>query len=245
MKLALLIGINYQGTSSELNGCINDVNNIREYLINKRGYNPDNITVITDNTIIKPTKAEILLAIDTLIEQSHENEQNDCKEIFFHYSGHGTYIRDQDHNEVDGRDECIVSSDHQVISDDTLRRNFVDKVGNIPTICIIDACHSGSALDLPYQYNFTGHKWALTSNKRCQSNILLISGCKDSQTSADAYIAQTYQGALTNGFLYAIQRCKSNNLFEFVSFIRRYLKSNKYTQTPQLTCSREKNTSPF
>ena len=32
-KIALLIGINYYGTSAELRGCINDVNNINNYLI--------------------------------------------------------------------------------------------------------------------------------------------------------------------------------------------------------------------
>jgi len=239
MKLALLIGINYQGTNSQLNGCINDVNNIRNYLIDKRGYLEENITILTDNTEIKPSRDNILMAINTLIKQTKENEQETCEEIFFHYSGHGTYIRDLDHNEIDGRDECIVSCDNQIITDDTLYTQFVQCVGLIKTICIIDACHSGTALDLPLQYNFTGHRWNLISNKPISSNVMLISGCKDNQTSADAYINQTYQGALTNGFLYATEHCKSDNLFEFVSYIRRYLKKNKYTQIPQLTCTKE------
>ena len=34
-KKALLIGINYIGTSSALNGCINDVENIKRYLLTK------------------------------------------------------------------------------------------------------------------------------------------------------------------------------------------------------------------
>lgn len=32
-KRALLIGINYFGSSSELNGCIHDVHNLKEFLI--------------------------------------------------------------------------------------------------------------------------------------------------------------------------------------------------------------------
>jgi hypothetical protein len=239
MKLALLIGINYQGSDNQLQGCINDINNIREYLINTRGYSSENITIMSDNTIIKPTRQGILLAIDTLIEQSRENNEEDCKEIFFHYSGHGTSIPDTDNNEIDGRDECLVSCDNSIIVDDELYTRLVSQVGNIKTICIIDACHSGSALDLPFRYNFMKHKWELVSNVHANTNVLLISGCKDSEFSSDAYINGTYQGALTNGFLHAVKNCSSDNLFEFVSYIRRYLKRNKYTQTPQLTCTRE------
>ena len=32
MKKALLIGINYVGTNSELNGCINDIYSMKNYL---------------------------------------------------------------------------------------------------------------------------------------------------------------------------------------------------------------------
>ena len=31
-KIALLIGINYRGTKSELSGCINDINNTKDIL---------------------------------------------------------------------------------------------------------------------------------------------------------------------------------------------------------------------
>ena len=32
MKYALLIGINYKNTTNELNGCINDVMNMKKYI---------------------------------------------------------------------------------------------------------------------------------------------------------------------------------------------------------------------
>ena len=34
-KCALLIGINYNGTASKLNGCINDVINMKRYLLSE------------------------------------------------------------------------------------------------------------------------------------------------------------------------------------------------------------------
>jgi hypothetical protein len=55
-KKALLVGINYRNTESELNGCINDIINMKDVLITKFGYSIDDITVITDDTEIKPTR---------------------------------------------------------------------------------------------------------------------------------------------------------------------------------------------
>ena len=46
VKNALLIGINYKNTSDKLNGCINDINNVRNFLISKLEYN--NFIFLTD-----------------------------------------------------------------------------------------------------------------------------------------------------------------------------------------------------
>lgn len=54
-KRALLIGINYRETPSELRGCINDVNNVKEFLLTK-GYKEKYITILTDDTEVKPTQ---------------------------------------------------------------------------------------------------------------------------------------------------------------------------------------------
>ena len=45
-KSALLIGTNYYGTNYQLNGCINDVNSIKNFLINK---DFNNIVLLTDD----------------------------------------------------------------------------------------------------------------------------------------------------------------------------------------------------
>ena len=62
-KKALLIGCNYKGTSSELRGCINDVKNIKAFLLNN-GYSAENMTVMTDDLSssneLYPNKVNIL-----------------------------------------------------------------------------------------------------------------------------------------------------------------------------------------
>ena len=50
--------------------------------------------------------------------------------LFFHYSGHGSYILDKDGDEIDGCDEMIVSSDMYSITDDELKSIINDNLNN-------------------------------------------------------------------------------------------------------------------
>ena len=59
-KLALLMGLNYRGSSAELSGCINDVLNTGNILKKIYGYKPQNILYMTDDSVIKPTLKNIL-----------------------------------------------------------------------------------------------------------------------------------------------------------------------------------------
>lgn len=81
--------------------------------------------------------------------------------FFFHYSGHGGQAKDEDGDEDDGHDETIYPVDHEeagVIVDDEMHAILVHP---LPAGCrltaIMDCCHSGSALDLPYIYSTTGN----------------------------------------------------------------------------------------
>ena len=56
MKKALCVGINYYNTpSNKLNGCIDDVINIKNVLIDAYGYSTQNITVLRDDIVNNPT----------------------------------------------------------------------------------------------------------------------------------------------------------------------------------------------
>ena len=90
-KKALLVGINYIGTSNELYGCINDVNSIKERITTK-GFT--NINTLTDLTIQKPTKENILLEFKNLLINSQAGDL-----LLFLYSGHGSYTLDKNNDE--------------------------------------------------------------------------------------------------------------------------------------------------
>jgi metacaspase-1 len=71
-KKALLIGINYTGTSSALAGCVNDVKIMRDFLINGFGWPGDQQTILclTDdnhNPAFQPTRQNILQAMQWLV----------------------------------------------------------------------------------------------------------------------------------------------------------------------------------
>ena len=144
-KKALLIGINYTGTTDELYGCINDVESIKER-ITANGFK--DINVLTDLTAKKATRSNILLEFKNLLVNSKEGDL-----LFFLYSGHGSYALDRNRDEKDGYDELIVSCDLQGILDDELKSLIQTLLKpHVTLFAMFDSCFSGSVLDLKYQY---------------------------------------------------------------------------------------------
>ncbi len=90
-KLALLVGINnYPDGIAKLRGCLTDVELQRELLVHRYGFNPKDILIVSDDSLLKPTRQNILEAFEThLINQAKSGDV-----VVFHFSGHGSLIRD-------------------------------------------------------------------------------------------------------------------------------------------------------
>jgi len=88
-KKAVLVGCNYPGTKAELKGCVNDVNRMYKCLVERYGFEEENIRVLidTDDSYPQPTGVNIRRAWKTLVEGARPGDI-----IFFHYSGHGTRL---------------------------------------------------------------------------------------------------------------------------------------------------------
>lgn len=236
MHYAFLVGINYKGTTSELNGCINDVHSLKDLLINKFNYNKDNIVILTDDEPLKPTKNNILR---TFIDLARKAIKGELTNLFFHYSGHGYYVEDYNNEETDNYDEVLCPLDYEIngfISDDILNMIFRVFPSSCNIFTLMDCCHSGTILDLKYKYFDETEK--ICNNKNVKANIVMISGCRDSQTSADAYLSGKYCGAMTNAFLHTLKNYDYNiSYFELLKNMRDIIKKNKFSQIPQLTSS--------
>jgi hypothetical protein len=241
-KKALLIGINYyDNPSNKLNGCINDAVNMRNMLIDAYGYDSNNIAILRDDaadSINKPTRANILSNLSSIIAQS-----GSLKEIWIHYSGHGSQIRDMNGDEKDGLDEFIVPSDYDksgVITDDMIFN--IIRQSKCPTFIIFDCCSSGTMCDLMWNFNAVSSTKVVavkTTNNVIQNpNIFCLSGCRDEQTSADIYNSFTQQscGALTNAIAECLRFNRHNvDVKKLYLDVVSYIKQQGLQQIPQIS----------
>ncbi|KAJ9048575.1 Ca(2+)-dependent cysteine protease [Entomophthora muscae] len=158
-KRAVLVGINYFGTREQLHGCINDTKAIQDLLCDHYGFSIHNMKILTDNQshnpLYMPTRKNMIQAMQWLVSDASPNDS-----LFFYFSGHGGQNLDFKGDEDDGWDETICPVDHAragAIIDDEINKILVCP---LPPGCrltaILDCCHSGTVLDLPYQYNSNG-----------------------------------------------------------------------------------------
>lgn len=152
-RRAVMIGINYPGSACPLSGCHNDVLNMKKYIMDVHGFEEENITVLMDDgEHEEPTRANILAAYKKLVEDSEEGDV-----VFCHYAGHGGKLRDDNNDEDDGYDETLIPCDYETsgqIRDDAVFSTLVHPMPKGVTMtCVMDCCHSGTVLDLPYKYS--------------------------------------------------------------------------------------------
>ena len=104
-----------------------------------------------------PTYDNILAGFRKLVSESSAGDS-----VFFHYSGHGGRVRDEDGDEEDGYDETLIPVDYQSsgqITDDIVYSELVGRMPEGSTLtCLMDCCHSGSILDLPYMFKADGEQ---------------------------------------------------------------------------------------
>jgi Metal-dependent hydrolases of the beta-lactamase superfamily II len=163
-KRAVLIGINYVGQDGELSGCHNDVLNMKEYLMDVHNFEEENMTVLLDDGVHEdPTKDNILNAYRKLVLES---EPGDC--VYCHYSGHGAKVRDDNNDEADGYDETLVPLDYgnsgMIRDDDLLKTLVIPMKKGVFVTSIMDCCHSGTVLDLPYTFKADGEQDSMAHN---------------------------------------------------------------------------------
>lgn len=153
-KRALLIGCNYKNLpDGQLKACNDDVRSMKDFLVNVYGFpeSPDFMTVLLDDRQHKPpTHQNIIEAFKQLAEKSQPGDA-----VFVLFTGHGCRALDSRiDSESESYDEAILPLDFEskgVIRDTLLFKTFLApmKKGVLVT-CIIDACHTGVMMDLPY-----------------------------------------------------------------------------------------------
>ena len=147
------------------------------------------------------------------------------------------------------------------ISDDELFGSLITPVAdikNVTVVCIMDCCHSGTILDLPYQYEPASQSWRISTHrpgrKAIAATIIALSGCKDKEVSWGATVGGERQGVMTWSVQRALQ-AGNTTVHDIFKSVRQTLKEESpafqqeriviegeapvKSQVSQLSCSKQ------
>jgi len=267
---ALLVGINYNNNpDAMLNGCYNDVVNVSQYLRTVLAYPASAVSILTDGnrgaagagtaSALPPTRQNILAGMAALVAGMVAGD-----EAVFHFSGHGSLVRDTNGDEATGLDSCLCPLDYNapasagggIITDDEIRALLVNRVPRGARLYVIlDCCHNGTGCDVRYKYEdfsillsppsartpvWRTQQKAFTNGRYTNTvgEVFMISGSRDEQTSADAYINNAFAGALTYA-VFSILRAnqaviRTYSWSALLRDVRHFMRVNRYSQVPQV-----------
>ncbi len=159
-RWAVIIGISdYKGSSADLPCPAKEAQELYDMLISKDSrWDMNNVRLLLNGAA---AKNNILSALDWLRENAGENDI-----ILFSYNGHGSFVKDDNWDELDRRDETIVTWELDDITDDTLSNKF-DEINtkNIEGMFLIfDCCFSGGIIG-----------WKTTINENQRNTIKRLS----------------------------------------------------------------------
>jgi len=263
-KRALLVGINrYQIDGADLRGCVNDVKDLSAALVEFYGFSKKDITVLTDGAATKKAMEAGIKALvrdskkgDVALLHYSGHGSNVPDDNDDEADGRDEILCPTDLDWKDPlRDDWLRSTfdglrggvSFTVIMDcchsGTNTREFLPpdapvKQRYLPSPWGLVAAESGRSL--PRKVLSELRKSPPAARKvrdivNADLPELLITGCRDTQTSADAFINGRYNGALTYGLVNAIRTAKGKLTYQDLhDRIVAVLKQKKFDQVPQL-----------
>lgn len=261
---ALLVGVNrYRLPGCDLQGCVNDITNMRDVLLKYFGFSAEQVRLVADE---RATREAVLERLEWLVGDAAAGDR-----LVFHFSGHGSQVRDRDGDELrDHLDEVLcphdMDWDGNYISDDDLRSFFSRVPEGAVLEVILDCCHSGTGTremkalsllppELAMQPRFLAPPADIQARveeelpvKRLLRSAnpmghILFAGCRENQTSADAFIAGAFNGAFT---YYLCKHLRDTGAEiprgELLRRVRASLRFNGFSQVPQLEGPRSSRT---
>lgn len=263
-KRALLIGINrYQVAGADLRGCVNDVTDLRAALVECHGFSQQDITVLTDGaatkkamqdgieTLVRESKKGDVALLHysghgSNVPDDNGDESDGRDEILCptDLDWDDPFRDDWLRTTFDGlragvsftaiMDCCHSGTNTRAI----LPPDAPIKERYLPSPWGLKEVESGR--DLPRKVTKELRRSARPARKSAdivEADLpeVLITGCRDTQTSADAFINNRYNGALTFALVEAIRAGKGKLTYrELHHRASGVLKTRKFDQVPQL-----------
>lgn len=225
MKYALHTATNYEGTPNQLRGCINDWRNF--LLLDDQLQIPEvNRISLIAKQYTKEHATEAVSKFAALMEPGDI--------LLGSNSSHGVPIQDIDGDEIDGLDEAIVDNDGNYILDDDLFAGLQKFQAGTLVVAFLDNCFSGT-MDRAFRLK----DWHLmTGDIAC--NAVMMFGCREKQTAADAYIDGKFQGAMTAYALKVMRKADFDLTYaELLDRTNKALRLGGYTQVAQMAVTSE------
>ena len=262
-KQAICVGINRfkNYPQFELQGCVNDARDMVAYCRKKLGFKASEVTLLTD---AQATKAAIVRALKTAIAAAKKGRLSKIVFAWSSHGTQTTDLSGDEPDGMDEAfvPHDIADKDgdwdpKRIITDDELHNLFQQLPENVVLEVFLDTCHSGSGLRgaefslhaprvkfvappsrqgtvaQPAVRGFALRRTAKKAEKPA-TNQILWTGCKASQTSADAYFSGRYNGAFTYYWLKAVNDAGPNASRTSVATRTRAMMKGKFSQMPQL-----------
>merc|ERR1719203_2324758 len=138
--------------------------------------------------------------------------------------------------------ETILPVDFQragMLTDDQLAELAVRNLPEgVRLTAVMDCCHSGTGLDLPYTW-IPGRGWKEETNPyHSLADVQLFSGCEDDDTSADASGAYGVAGgAMTTAFCDVLHNSCALTYPDLMNQLNAVMRRRGFSQRAQLTSS--------
>lgn len=141
VRRAVLVGINqYPDPKNNLQGCVNDALMMGKLLTENFGFRADDIRLLVDE---RATTANIRERLQWLVQGAAPGSV-----LVFHYSGHGSQVRDRNGDELEDQlDEIICPYDlnwDEPFTDDDFAQAIESVQEGVNFTLILDCCHSGT-----------------------------------------------------------------------------------------------------
>ncbi len=259
-RRAVLIGINHYANGSHLRGCVNDVEEMEAMLIEHFDFDDSDIRTVVDH---QATQSRIRREIEGLVESTQAGDVG-LLHFSGHGSrvpdldgDEGTDGRD----EILCPTDLNWASQEQLV-DDWLRVQLDQVPDDANLTVFFDCCHSGTATREPPQPMAPVPRYLIHPNDlldaesgRAPSEVrtsmlhhgrgpgdvhdvdvpeILVTGCRDHQTSADAYIAGDWRGAMSYALQRAVKRKRGTLTYRQLHEMMIDWLDGRYSQVPQL-----------
>jgi len=274
-KRAFLVGINrYRIAGADLRGCVNDVKDVSAALVQFHGFKKRDITVLTDlaatkkamqagiKALIRDSKKGDVALIHYSGHGSHVPDDNGDEA-----DGRDEILCPTDLNWDDPlRDDWLRSTldgvrggvNLTVIMDcchsgtntrEVLPPDAPVKQRYLPSPSALKAVESGRSVPKKVSSELRGSSRASRKARdivKAELPEVLITGCRDTQTSADAFINGRFNGALTFALVDAIRRGRGRLTYrQLHDRAAAVLKARKFDQVPQLEGRSERFEQPL